>query len=147
MDWSKLETPITGAVPEFYVEPFDGRHDWREIARQATFLSIMRMAAPRVLVYANANAGKRAVHVARKEGILAGVFDLICVWRGQVAWVEFKGADGRGRPGKLSDAQVEFGNRVTQLGWPCACFYSPYAAADWLRDQGFPVGGFTDGAR
>jgi len=141
VDWSDLESPLE-PVPEFYVEPPDGRKDWREIDRQATFMRIMSFAASRVLVYANANAGKRARHVARKEGILSGVHDLTCVWKGRIAWIEMKGYDGRGRPGTLSHRQVEFGNRVTQLGWPCACFYSPYAAAEWLRDQGFPVGNF-----
>ncbi len=138
MDWAAFDTPLY-PEPEFLVEPPDGQKEWAEIDRQATLLQLMRHAAPSVMVYANANAGRRARHVASKEGIKSGVHDLTFVFHDLVAWVEMKGYDKRGRPGKLTDNQISFGNRLTEFGQPCACFFSPHKAADWLREQGFPI--------
>lgn len=140
MSWADLETSLA-PVPEFRVQPPDGKRQWREIDRQVTFRRLMRETAPRVMVEANANAGKRNPATARKEGICAGVFDMTVAFRAPlIAWVEFKGYAG-GRPGKLSDAQVDWGNRRHQLGYPVACFFDPYAAVEWLREQGFPIAG------
>jgi hypothetical protein len=137
--WADLETSLKPA-PEFFVQAPDGRKDWAELSRQTTLFSIMRMAAPRVFGYATANAGKRNPLQAKREGIKAGVFDTRWQWRHPTcAYVELKGYDARGRAGQLSDPQIEFGNRMTELGVPVACFFDPYDAADWLREQGFPV--------
>lgn len=137
--WDTLETPLD-AAPRFFVQAPDGRRDWPEVARQATFLQVMRWSAPRVLIFANANAGKRNPRQAQREGIRAGVFDMTIDWRTPIhAYLEFKGYDARGRAGQLSDAQIGFGNRCVELGIPCACFFDPYDAAEWLREQGFPV--------
>lgn len=126
--------------PHFYVQAPDGRKDWREIERQATLFNVMRLAAPRVFGIAFPNAGKRNPFNAKREGIKGGAFDTLWHWRPKlIAYVEMKGYDGNGRPGKLQRNQVEFGNRMVELGIPCACFFCPYAAAEWLRDQGFPV--------
>ena len=139
MNWSELETGLYEA-PRFPVEAPDGRKDWPEIDRQVTFRRLIGTAAPRLLVFANANAGKRNPRLARKEGILGGVFDMTVLWRRQqIAYIEFKGYDARGRAGKLSQAQIDFGNRLVDLEVPCACFFSPYSAIDWLREQGFPI--------
>lgn len=141
--WADLESELH-PTPEFLVQAPDGRRDWAETPRQTTLFRVMHMAAPRVLGYAVPNAGKRNPLQARREGIMAGVFDTRWEWRdGLTAAVELKGYDKRGRAGKLSDAQVEWGNRMHQLGYPVACFFDPYDAADWLRSLGFPVGRFT----
>lgn len=137
--WSDIETNLD-PVPEFYVEAPDGRKDWPELSRQTTLRTLLRTAAPRLLVYANANAGKRNPLQARREGIMSGVFDLAILWRQpMICYVEMKGYDGRGRPGKLSTSQIEFGNRCVSLGIPAACFFSPHRALDWLREQGLPI--------
>lgn len=139
MTWDDLESSLSPA-PQFPVQEPDGRRDWAEIDRQATFLSLMRTAAPRVMIRANANAGKRNPRQARREGIKSGVFDLSLFWRApQIALIEFKGYDGRGRAGKLSRNQIEFGNSCAGLGIPVACFFDPYDAAEWCKSVGFPV--------
>ena len=137
--WDALETPLT-QEPLFWVQAPDGRRDWPEIDRQATLFRIMRVAAPSVVIEANANAGKRNPAKARKEGIRAGVFDVSVRFGAPLAaWIEMKGYDSRSRAGSLSANQIEWGNRQTKLGWPVACFFCPYAAPDWFRDQGFPI--------
>lgn len=138
--WTHLETSLA-PEPQFYCEAPDDRRDWAEIDRQATFFATLRLRGPRVLAYANANAGKRARHVAGKEGILSGVFDVTCVWRDRAAWIEFKGWSGKKqkRRGALDTPQIEFGNRLVELGQACACFFDPHAAVDWLAEQGFPI--------
>lgn len=122
--------------PLFPVEKPDGRRDWAEADRQATFRGRLRMVAPSLMVFANANAGKRARHQATKEGVRAGVFD-VTVASGTVgprfaAWPEFKGYAG-GRPGALSTAQIEWGNAMWRAGHPVACFFCPDAAVEWIR--------------
>lgn len=137
--WADLETTLD-PVPEFLVEAPDGRKDRPELGRQVEFRRLMQALAPRVLVYANANAGKRNPAQARKEGILGGVFDLTVLWRRDlIAYVEFKGYDARGRAGHLSRNQIEFGNRLVELDIPCAAFFDPLSAVNWLRVQGFPL--------
>jgi len=139
VDWSALETPLD-PEPEFFVQPPDKRKDWTELQRQTTLLRLAHMFAPRVMIFANANAGKRNPRKAKAEGIRAGVFDLTCLWRGPLpAFIEMKGYTKGGRPGALSRNQIEFGNRCVQLGIPAACFFDPYDALNWLREQGFPV--------
>lgn len=139
MNWADLESPLN-PEPAFLVEAPDGEKHLSEIDRQARFIGLMRMAAPRVEIWANANAGKRNPHFAKREGIRSGVFDMTVMFRPPLcAFVEFKGYDKRGRPGRLSDNQITFGNRMTELGIPAACFFSPYSAINWLRELGFPI--------
>lgn len=139
MNFDHLETPLDEA-PLFPVELPDGRKDWPENARQAALFSMMRYAAPQIVGFPIPNAGKRNPAKARKEGIRAGVFDT--VWHGPhplTAYVELKGYDKRGRPGKLSQSQIDWGNRMHRLGFPVACFFSPHNAVNWLREQGFDI--------
>lgn len=137
--FADLETDLD-PTPQFHVEAPDGLKHWRELDRQASFFKLLRYVGPRVHAFANANAGKRNPRQAKLEGIKSGVFDVTCQFRGPlVAYIEFKGYDARGRSGQLSDNQVRFGNRCVELGIPCACFFTPQAALDWLRAQGFPI--------
>lgn len=140
MNWyDALEAPPEDLAPRFFVQPPDGRKDWPEIARQQALFQVMLYAAPKVYGFAVPNAGKRNPARARREGIKAGVFDTAWHWTNLTAYVELKGYDARGRAGTLSADQIRFGNRMVDLGIPCACFFSPHAAADWLREQGFPI--------
>lgn len=126
-------------VPLFPVEAPDGMKHLSELSRQATFIKLMRTLAPDAVVWANANAGKRARHIAAKEGIRAGVPDVSVAWRGGIAFPEMKGYDKSGRPGKLSPSQVHFCNLLHARGHSVACFFSPMRAVEWLRECGCPV--------
>lgn len=139
-------------VPLFPVEKPDGRKDLSELDRQSWFVNYMRRTQPHILVYANVNAAKRgpkAIQQARKEGMRAGVFDITCAWdiahakddRPTVAWCEFKGYSASGAAGKLTDAQIEFGNDLHTKGIPAACFFSAKSCINWLRSIGAPLQG------
>ncbi len=140
--------------PLFHVEPPDGVKHQTELMRVVAFRRLMRQFAPKVLLYANANAGKRNPRKAVAEGIIAGVFDFSCWWepvdplidRG-CALVEMKGYSAAGRPGKLSTAQIEFGNRLWTAGHRVACFFDPLSALGWLRTCGAPVARIIERAR
>lgn len=144
--WAALEADLY-AEPRFYCGKPDGRRDWPEADRQATLFRVMHMAAPTVHGFPVPNAGKRNPVMARKEGIVAGVFDT--EWRSKtpklIANVEMKGYDKRGSPGKLAQAQIDWGNLQLDLGFAVACFFCPYDAAEWLRELGFPVREFSRG--
>ena len=133
LNWDDLERPLD-EDPLFHVAKWD-RLKVPEIRRQSSFLSAARIQLPAVYIYANANAGRRGRGVSSKEGIRSGVFDLALVGpRGaaqQLAYIEFKGTDGRGRPGKLTRQQVDFGNLMHRRGIPVACFYHPIEAIEW----------------
>lgn len=135
-DLLALETPLSER-PLFPVEKPDGKRTWAESDRQATFRGRLRMVAPSLMVFANANAGKRSRHQAIKEGVRAGVFDVTVasgtVGRRFVAYCEFKGYDARGRAGVLSPQQVEFGNTMHRAGHHVSCFFDPDAAVEWIR--------------
>lgn len=132
--------------PLFPAQPPDGKRQWAEADRQATFRGRLRILAPSLHVYANANAGRRAPHQAVKEGIVTGVFD-VTVMSGTVgnrfsAWIEFKGYDARGRAGSLSQAQIDWGNARYRAGHHVACFFCPDAAVEWVRT--IAPGAFVD---
>jgi hypothetical protein len=64
-----------------------------EEKRQLAFLNAARMMCPAVAIFAVPNGGKRsqwAAMKAKREGMKAGVLDLVCTWPGGVAFLEFK---------------------------------------------------------
>lgn len=127
-------------APRFFVQAPDGRRDWGEAARQATLFRLVHLHGPTVMGEAIPNAGRRDPNKARREGIVAGAFDTS--WRARFplcAWIEMKGYKASGEAGRLSVPQIEWGNRMVDLGHNVACFFDPYAAAEWLRGLGFPV--------
>lgn len=131
--------------PLFPVEAPDGRRTWAEIDRQVVLFRDMHMLAPAVLGFAIPNAGKRNPVQARKEGIMAGVFDTEWRWPGGSAFVEMKGYTKAGRAGALSTAQIEFGNRLHKMGVPVGCFFTPALAVQFLRDAGAPFLSIREG--
>lgn len=136
--FADLESPLY-EQPLFYVEPPDGRKDWPEFDRQRALFKHMRSAAPAVVGYAIPNEGKRHVYFAKAAGLTGGVFDTAFYGPAPlVAAIEMKGYSARGTPGRLSNAQIAWGNRMHRLGHHVACFFSPHAAAEWLRSLGFP---------
>ena len=150
MNFTDLESPLTEA-PLFPVQAPDGRKDLSELDRQAWVVSYMRRTQPHIVVYATPNAAKRgfaAQRQAKKEGLLAGVFDLTFAWDIKhsdsdvtVCWAEMKGYDSKGRAGSLSQAQIAWGNAMHQRGHKVACFFSAKSVIEWLRDLGAPIKG------
>lgn len=153
-DFTDLETALHPA-PLFYVEPvppspgLDPRL-WPELERQKAFIVYMRRVNPHIITCAIPNAGKRGIKAARQtiaEGLVKGAFDTFIAWQfipdggPSVTWFEWKGFDARGRAGKLTDSQIEFGNRLHNIGHKCACFYTVGPALDFLRDMGAPLRG------
>ena len=145
-----LET--TTEAPIFPVQAPDGRKDLTELARQSWVVSYMRRTQPHIVCYATPNAAKRgfkAQRQAKQEGLMAGVFDLTFAWdvahaaddRPTVCWAEMKGYDARGTAGKLSQPQIDWGNRMARNGHAVACFFSAQSVIDWLVSLGAPVRG------
>lgn len=142
MSWSDLEQSLD-QDPLFFVQQPDGARHLTELARVVTFRKLVRELGRNVHVHAIPNAGKRGFAAQRKakaEGMVGGVFDLCITWsmRG-VAWIEMKGYDARGRAGKLSQAQIEWGNAHFLMGHKVACFFCPVQAVQWLRENGAPI--------
>ena len=151
-----LEDPLKPA-PLFPVEDWralaNPRKDLSELDRQAMFVAFMRKSCPHMVVAAIPNAAKRGFKAqaqAKKEGIVAGAFDTLVTWDiadaspdcpCTMAMIEWKGFDASGRAGKLSDAQIEFGNRLHRQGHKVACFFSAASAIEWLRSLGAPIRG------
>lgn len=151
--WAALERDDTR--PLFPVEepgkPGLDPRLWPELERQRAFIGFLRKTQPKIKAFAIPNAGKRGFKAqaqAKAEGLLAGVFDVFVYWSAAdsdqpatAAWIEWKGFDARGRPGKLSQAQIEHGNDLHRRGHKAACFYTVQAALDWLASLGAPVRG------
>lgn len=148
MQWADLETALD-ASPLFPVERPDGLKHLGELERVIEFRELIRTCTRGVRVHAIPNAAKRGFKAqaqAKKEGMVAGVFDLCVTWRPHgnsrgVAWPEFKGYDASGRPGTLSQAQIDWGNDHFLMGHAVACFFSPERALEWLASHGVPVVG------
>lgn len=157
MTFAELESSLE-PDPEFYVEPIPAPGPdpkmWPEIQRQAAFIAYLRKTSPKIIARAIPNEGKRGFkeqHRIRKSGVVAGTFDTLIVWDTadstipdcalSMAMCEFKGFDARGRAGKLSVQQIEFGNSLHQRGHAVACFYTATAALNWLASLGAPIKG------
>lgn len=107
-----------------------------EIAIQTLFRGRARMKCPAVRIVAIPNAGKRgqkALNQARQEGAAWGFPDVMCLWAGGVAFVEFKSERG-----ELSDNQSEWLDRLTAMGFPATVSRDPDHALQFLRDAGAP---------
>ncbi|GLI99148.1 hypothetical protein [Sphingobium sp. BS19] len=108
-----------------------------EIARQSAFLRDAKFLCPKVDIFAVPNAGKRsqwAAGKAKREGMVAGVLDLVATWPGAgVAFLEWK--DGSKMP---DDNQRERLNRYVRQGHHCGVFRQEQSALTFLRDCGAP---------
>lgn len=107
-----------------------------EIKIQTLFRSRARILCPGVAIVAIPNAAKRtqwAAAQAKREGLATGFPDLMALAPGKVAFLEMKSAKGR-----LSEPQVEWIDRLSDMGFPCGVFRDPDDALEFLRDHGFP---------
>jgi hypothetical protein len=108
-----------------------------EEARQVRFLGAAKIICPGVSIFAVPNGGKRsqwAAMKARREGMRAGVLDLVCTWPGRgVAFLEFKNGT------EMPDAnQRDRLNMLMRQGHHCGVFRSAETALRFLRDAGAP---------
>lgn len=104
--------------------------------RQARFVAFMRKNAPSALVAAFGNGGKLTEwqKVRRwKEGVLAGMNDLVVIWNRGAFFAEFK--DGREMPRR---DQRDVLNQLYRMGWRCGVYRRPETLIGHLREAGCP---------
>lgn len=119
---------------------------WPEEARQRAFVSWIRglYGVGGLHTFSVANERKGSAiggERLKRNGLTAGVPDIVVLWDGGIAFCEFKGFSADRRPGKLSQAQIETCNRIHRNGWPVGCFYTAKAALAFIAEHGAPVGG------
>lgn len=137
--WADLESALN-APPRFFVQEPDGRKDWSEEKRQEAFFAGLHRAGPKCMAHHIKNEGKYNYAKAKRGGVVSGVFDIrVDAERPLSAVVEFKGYTKAGRPGKLSQSQIDWGNCMLDRGWLVGCFFDPFDALEWLRRNGFPI--------
>lgn len=137
--WATLESALY-ADPLFPVQRPDGLRHLSEEARCKTLVRIVHQLAPQAEIAHVKNEGRHNHAKAKTLGVVAGHSDYIVTWpRCGTAFVEMKGYSAAGRPGELSQAQVDWGNRKFLMGFPVACFFTPEAAFEWLVQQGMPT--------
>lgn len=137
--WADLETALD-PEPLFLVEKPDGRKTLSEDKRAAMLVKLVHTLAPGVEIAHVRNEGNYNHARAKTLGVVAGFGDFILTWKPRAtAFIELKGYTAAGRPGVLSNAQIDWANRKYMQGFPVACFFSPEKALEWLRDQGAPV--------
>lgn len=134
------------ALASLLIEDDDGLGWWidpkdadprDEITRQSAFIRDAKIICPAVDIFAVPNAGKRSQWAARKakrEGLTAGVLDLVCTWpMGGVAFLEWK--DGVKMP---DENQRDRLNLYTRQGHLCGVFRQETSALEFLRRHGAP---------
>lgn len=147
MTWDEMESPLV-AEPMFPIEPRPALPDdpakWSEEYRQRSFVAWMRKHHPEIITASIANEAKRSTFGgARKKsaGLTPGMPDIVVVWDGGMAFVEFKGATKSGQWGRLSQPQIEVCNKIHRNGHPVGCFFTATGALEWLRSVGAPIDG------
>ena len=119
----------------WFIEPRD-KDPRSEEARQMAVLRDARILCPAVVIFSVPNAGRRTqweVNKAKREGLRAGVCDLVCVWNRGVAFIEMK--DGQKMP---TPAQRDFLNSLQRAGHWCGVFRQEKTVLDFLRQAGAP---------
>lgn len=117
----------------FHVDPRDASNDKDEASIQALFRSRMRTLAPRVILVAIPNAGKRTAWERRqraREGMVTGFPDMLAMHDGRTAALEFKSGKGA-----LSDQQIDTLNRLVAQDFPVGVFRSADTAVEWLSQH------------
>lgn len=108
----------------------------RETEIQAGFRNRLRIIAPAVAMVAIPNAARRgpaAIRQAKLEGMASGFPDVVCLWAGGLAFIEFKRPGGR-----VSDNQAEWIERLARWGRPAKVCYGTDEAMAFLRSCGAP---------
>jgi hypothetical protein len=148
-EWDALETPLE-VQPVFPVEaPGQKPEDktrWPESYRQRSFVAWMRKNHPGIIVASIANEGRRSTFSGQRmkaQGLTPGMPDIVVLWDGGMAFVEFKGFAANGQAGKLSPAQIAACNKIHRNGHPVACFFRAESALKWLRSIGAPLVGWA----
>lgn len=122
--------------PIFPVEPRD-KDSAAEVVRQMQFRKLLRDIAPSITSWAVPNAGKRgqwAQQQAKREGMIAGVFDEHYAWDGPtIVMLEWKDSTGA-----LSQEQIDWGNRLHRMGFRVASVRSAAFAEALFREWGAP---------
>lgn len=137
--WADLETRLD-ADPLFFVQKPDGLKHLSEDERCKTLVKLVHQLAPQAEIAHVKNEGRHNHAKAKTLGVVTGHGDYIVTWsKCGTAFVEMKGYSAAGRPGELSQAQIDWANRKFMMGFPVACFFCPYAAFEWLVSQGMPV--------
>lgn len=107
-----------------------------ELEIQTVFRGRARMRCPAVRVVAIPNAaarGQKGLNQANREGAAWGFPDVMCLWAGGVAFVEFKAAKG-----KVAEHQAEWLDRLTAMGFRATVSRDPDHALAFLKDSGAP---------
>ncbi len=120
----------------FHVDPREVASEGSELSIQTRFRNKMRTQAPTVMLVAIPNAGRRSSYetlVRSREGMVSGFPDLMALWDGRAAFLEFKNAGGT-----ISAQQIDCLNRLVRQNFVVGVFRSPETAIEWLRDHGAP---------
>lgn len=127
---------MTGSYP-YHVDPRAVADDGDEVTIQSRFRNRIRKLAPGCQVVAIPNGGNRTQWErlkAKREGLVAGFPDLMILWPGGQAFLEFKA-----RNGALSDAQLGQLMWLHRAGYPTGVFRSVETAIEFMRDAGLPM--------
>ena len=117
---------------QFHTDPRN-KDPRKEDAIQAAFLRDMRMVAPKVLLVGVPNAGKRSAWEGRqrkREGLRKGFPDIMALWNGMSAFLEFKSGVGSMKP-----EQIDMLNDLTRHNFPCGMFRDEQTAIAWLQHK------------
>ncbi len=120
----------------FHVDKREAAAEGNELAIQTRFRNKMRTQAPQVMLVAIPNAGRRTSYetlVRNREGMMAGFPDLMALWDGTAAFLEFKTATGA-----IAPQQIDCLNRLVRQNFVVGVFRSPDTAVEWLREHGAP---------
>ncbi len=136
-----MESPFDALLADQPNEPWHrdekDKDPRSELARQIAVMRDARIICPAVDFFAVPNAGKRsrwAATKAKKEGMKAGVLDLVCTWPGGgVAFIEMK--DGKEMP---TPQQVDRLNMLYRQNHNCGVFRQEKSALEFLRRCGAP---------
>lgn len=117
----------------YHIDPRNPACKLSEADIQHQFIKLVALQAPRIIITAIPNAGKRTrweAAMRKREGMATGFPDIIALYDGGVMCLEFKSGKG-----VLSAPQSAMLDRLVSQNIQCGVFRSADSALEFLRNR------------
>lgn len=129
----KVKKPIVGKPKKLFDPAQDEDHLQRQIVAKmrahGAFVILTDAVGPALKFISDQKRRMGFISWSKARGWEKGVPDLVCVWKGNILFLELKTPTGKG---KLSPEQIVWKNRIISAGYEYACWNTLKECEDWI---------------
>lgn len=131
--FKRQKGPLKGRPLKLYDPAQDEDHLQRQIVAKmrahGAFVILTDAVGPALKFITDQKRRMGFISWSKARGWEKGVPDLVCVWKGDILFLELKTPTGKGR---LSLEQQTWKNRIISAGYEYACWNSLKECEDWI---------------